>query len=48
VKPAYFTIAAVILAMGSAVLAIADVVSDADAVMVLGVSIVLAIIGLRE
>jgi hypothetical protein len=48
VRPAYLPIAAAVLAVTSAALGILDVIGDADAIELLGVSIVLAILGLRE
>ena len=47
-RPAYLPIAAAILAVTSTALGISDVIGDSDAGLLLGLSIVLAILGLRE
>lgn len=45
---AYLTISAAILALGAALLGLLDVITDADAILVLGLAVVLAVIGTRE
>lgn len=47
-RPAYLPIAAALLATGAATLGIIGIMDDADSLELLGLSIVLAILGLRE
>jgi hypothetical protein len=48
VRPAYLPISAAVLASIAVILGITDVVDDADAIELLGLAIVLAVLGLRE
>lgn len=45
---AYLPISAAVLAVTATILGLTDVIQDADAIEVLGLAIVLAVLGLRE
>lgn len=47
-RPAYLTISAFVMALSATLLGLLDSIPDADAALVLGLAVVIAVIGTKE